>query len=287
MNKTLLKDKLKSYSALATAVFGTAAVAEAQTGYTDVNPDATLTTINDSLTSQDIDFDGDGNPEMIIGQYGFVLPNAGQINLSLTLFQPNDVAALLGYDDDGYPYIQALASGVLVDPAATNWYDTTAFGGSQASNSVGLPQFSVTYGQFNTGSDLYVGARFLLGSGTPTTHYGWVRLQVNATSTTTIVKDYAYRINPNTGLVTGQTGVGINEMPSNVWFVALNGKNIVVSAKEEGNVTVVDATGRKVATGTVVNGIAEINLGEDAAAGIYVVNFENNGVMGSKKVILN
>ncbi|WP_343632493.1 T9SS type A sorting domain-containing protein [Fluviicola sp.] len=282
MNKSLLKEKLKSYSALATAMFGTAAAADAQIVYTDVNPDVTLNVINDSLNAYEVDFDNDGNAEMIVASYGFVHPQAGQINLSINLIQPNNVAALLGYDDAGYPYVSALASGTLVDPAATNWYDTTAFGGSQAANAVNAVAFGA-YGQFNTGADLYMGARFVLATGT---HYGWVRIQVPTDVTSTMIKDYAYRTVPNMGLTTGQTGLGIAEMPANVWYTYVNGKNVTITSKEEGNLTIIDMTGKTVATGKMENGTATMNL-SDATSGMYIVQFENNGVMGTKKVILN
>lgn len=282
MNKSLLKEKLKSYSALASAVFGTAAAADAQIVYTDVNPDVTLNVINDSLNAYEVDFDSDGNADMIVGSYGFVHPTAGQINLSLNLIQPNDVAALLGYDDSGYPYTAALASGVLVDPAATNWYDTTAFGGSQASNAVDIATIGA-YGQFNTGADLYIGARFVLTTGT---HYGWVRIQVPTDVSSTMIKDYAYRVTPDTGLNTGETGLGIAEMPADVWFTSVNGKNVTITSKQQGNLTVIDMTGKTVATGKMENGSAVLNL-SNATSGMYIVQFEDNGVMGTKKVILN
>jgi hypothetical protein len=282
MNKSLLKEKLKSYSALATAMFGTAAAADAQIVYTDVNPDVTLNVINDSLSAYEVDFDNDGNADMIVGAYGFVYGGTVQVNMSLNLIQPNNVAALLGYDDAGYPYVSALASGTLVDPAASNWYDTTAFSGTQALNALNAAGFGA-YGQFNTGADLYIGARFVLATGT---HYGWVRIQVPTDVTSTMIKDYAYRTTPNMGLTTGQTGLGIAEMPANVWYTYVNGKNVTITSKEEGNLTVIDMTGKTVATGKMENGSATMNL-SNATSGMYIVQFENNGVMGTKKVILN
>ncbi len=281
MNKTLLNDKLKSYSAVAGSILATAASADAQIVYTDVNPDNVLTITNGTMNSFDVNFDGDAQVDVQIATYGY-LYGAYQLNYSLSAFPTGGTWALVGtvgaYGGEATP----LAASTMID-ASSAWVDETAAGGTTFFNAVTVTGIGPVAGTWATGSDAYLGARFTIGANT---HYGWVRMSVAADGTTTTVKDYAYKSTADSGIPAGDTGLGINEMPSNVWFVGVNGKSIVVSAKVDGALTVVDAAGRTVATGNVVNGEAIVTL-EDAATGIFVVSFENEGTMGTKKVVLN
>jgi hypothetical protein len=283
MNKSLLKEKLKSYSALATAVFGTAAAADAQIVYTDINPDTVLTVTNGTVASYEVDFDNDGNSDVAVSTYGY-LYGSYQINYSFTNVAPNTVAALLGATGSYGPEATGLSVGTFIDPAATTWMDTTAAGGTFFWNVAGMTGSGTPLaGTIATDADAYLAARFAIGANT---HYGWIRINVAADALTTTIKDYAYKINPNTGLNAGETGLGINEMPATTWFAGVNGNNIVVSAKVDGAIRVVDATGRLVATGTVENGEAVIKM-EDTAKGVFVISFESAGSIGTKKVVLN
>lgn len=281
MNKTLLNDKLKSYSAVAGTILATAASADAQIVYTDVNPDNVLTITNGTMNSFDVNFDGDAQVDVQIASYGY-LYGAYQFNYSLSAIPTGGTWALVGtvgaYGAEATP----IAASTMID-ASSAWLDETAAGGSTFFNSVGVTGVGQVVGTWGTGSDAYLGSRFTIGANT---HYGWVRMSVAADGTTTTIKDYAYKTTPDTGINAGDSGLGINEMPTNVWFVGVNGKSIVVSAKVDGALTVVDASGRTVATGNVVNGEAIVTL-DDAATGLFVVSFENEGAMGTKKVVLN
>jgi len=282
MNKSLLNDKLKSYSAVAGSILATAAAADAQIAYTDVNPDNVLTITNGTMNTYDVNFDGDAQVDVQIATYGY-LYGTYQFNYSLSAIPTGGTWALVGTVGAYGAEADAIAMSTMID-ASSAWLDETAAGGTTFFNAVAITGIGPVVGAvWATGSDAYLGSRFTIGSNT---HYGWVRMSVAADGTTTTIKDYAYKTTPDTGINAGDTGLGINEMPSNVWFVGVNGKSIVVSAKVDGPLTVVDAAGRTVATGNVVNGEAIVTL-EDAATGIFVVSFENAGTMGTKKVVLN
>jgi len=279
MNKTLLNNKLKSYSAIAGAVVAGSSAANAQIVYTDVNPDSVLTVANGTLSEYDVDFDGDANIDVAVATYGY-LYGSYQINYSLT-FIPGTSAVLAATGTYGGE-ITGLSSGSAIDPMSTSWMDTTANGGGTFFNLATI-NGTPAAGTMATGVDQCIGVRFMVGTNT---HYGWVRIQLASDLSTTTVKDYAYKTAPNTGLNCGETGLGIAEMPSTQWFAGTKGNTIVVSAKVDGDVTVIDAAGRLVANGQVVNGTASITV-ENAQAGMYIVNFTSNAGSGSKKVVLN
>jgi hypothetical protein len=286
MNKTLLKDKLKSYSALASAVFGTAAVADAQIVYTDVNPDATLAVINDSLNAFDVNFDNAGAPEMSIATYGYLYNYGGtdyQLNYVFSFVAPDATAALVASmqaaGTSSFPVTTSLASGTAIGSAST-WLDTTAAGGTFYFNSAyGFGQ--TLLGTANTGADTYIGARFLIGANT---HYGWVRINVAADASSVTIKDYAYNGTANGPINAGQT-VGIAEIAATSWNAYSNGTSIIVKAEFEGNVEVIDMTGNLITSGLIANGELSMDV-SNASAGMYLVRVTNGTTSATKKISL-
>lgn len=286
MNKTLLKDKLKSYSALASAVFGTAAAADAQIVYTDVTPDVTLSVINDSLNSYDVDFDNAGTPDMAIATYGYLYNYGGtdyQLNYVFSFVAPNATAALVAAMEtagtSSYPATTSLASGTAIGSSAT-WLDTTAAGGTFFFTSAyGFTQ--TLLGTANTGTDTYIGARFLIGANT---HYGWVRINVAADASSVVIKDYAYNATANGPINAGQT-VGVAEIAATSWNAYSNGSSIIVKADFDGNVEVIDMTGNLITSGVIANGELTMNV-SNASAGMYLVRVTNGTTTATKKISL-
>ncbi len=286
MNKTLLKDKLKSYSALASAVFGTAAAADAQIVYTDVTPDVTLSVINDSLNSYDVDFDNAGTPDMAIATYGYLYNYGGtdyQLNYVFSFVAPNATAALVAAMEtagtSSYPATTSLASGTAIGSSAT-WLDTTAAGGTfYFTSAYGFTQ--TLLGTANTGTDTYIGARFLIGANT---HYGWVRINVAADASSVVIKDYAYNATANGPINAGQT-VGVAEIAATSWNAYSNGSSIIVKADFDGNVEVIDMTGNLITSGVIANGELTMNV-SNASAGMYLVRVTNGTTTATKKISL-
>ena len=287
MNKTLLKDKLKSYSALASAVFGTAAVADAQVVYTDVNPDQVVTVTNGSLTDYVVDFNNDANEDLAIATYGYLYNYGGtdyQLNYVFSFVANNATAAMVGSmqaaGTSSFPVTASLASGTAIGAGST-WLDTTAAEGTLFfTAATGFGQ--TLLGTANTGNDVYLGARFLIGTNT---HYGWVRINVATDASSVTIKDYAYNATANGPINAGQT-VGITEITAASWNAYSTGSSIVVKSAFEGNVEVIDMTGKVITTGTVVNGEATMNVNE-AVAGMYLVRITNGSLTDTKKIALN
>lgn len=287
MNKSLLKEKLKSYSALATAVFGTAAAADAQIIYTDVNPDAVLTITNGTINDYIVDFNNDGNEDMAVATYGYLYNYGGtdyQINYVFSFVAQNATAALVGtmqtIGSQQAPITTNLTAGTVIG-ASSAWLDTTAAGGTTYfSAGYGLGQSFVGTG--NTGQDIYYGARFLIGTNT---HYGWVRVNIATDASQATIKDYAYNSTPNGPINAGQTA-GISEISAASWSAYGNGSSIKIKSSIEGNIEVIDLTGKTIASGAIKNGELTMNVA-NANTGMYIVRITNGSLTDTKKIVLN
>lgn len=288
MNKSLLKEKLKSYSALATAIFGTAAAADAQIVYTDVNPDEVLTVANGAITDFAVDFDNDGNEDIAVATYGYLYNYGGtdyQLNYVFSFVANNSTAAMAGalqtVGQNSFPATTSLAVGTTVGPAST-WLDTTAAGGTTYfTAAVGFGQTLV--GTANTGSDVYLGARFLIGANT---HYGWVRINVPTDASQVTIKDFAYNATANGPINTGQTA-GISEIDAASWSAYGNGSSIKINSSIEGDIEVIDLTGKLISSGTINSGSELILDVNNANTGMYIVRITNGSLTDTKKIVLN
>jgi hypothetical protein len=90
------------------------------------------------------------------------------------------------------------ASDSICDSLAT-WYDI---------NNPGTMAWGTSTGYWVGATDKYLPLRLLVGTNT---YYGWVRLDLQATSTSFTVKDYAYQSSPDVCIQSGQTLSGLNE----------------------------------------------------------------------------
>lgn len=287
MNKSLLKEKLKSYSALATAVFGTAAVADAQVVYTDVNPDEVLTMTNGSINDFAVDFDNDGNEDMAVATYGYLYTDGTtsyQYNYVLSFVAPNATSALVGsmqaVGSASLPLVTNLTAGTVIGPSSA-WLDTTAASGVQYFNVVALDG-SAVFGSPNAGADIYLGSRFKIGTNT---HYGWVRISIPTAVSQATVKDFAYNATPNTAITAGQTA-GLSKIDAASWNAYGNGSSIKIKSSVEGNVEVIDLTGKTIASGAIKNGELTMNVA-NANTGLYIVRLTNGSLTDTKKIVLN
>lgn len=288
MNKSLLKEKLKSYSALATAVFGSAAAADAQIVYTDVNPDFMSTTTNGNFDTYEVDFNNDGTSDLAVGTYGYLYNYGGtdyQFNYVLTIVQNSNVAAMVGtmqtLGSYSFAVTSNVASGATIGPSST-WLDTTAAGGTQYFNAV-TQNGTTMIGTANTGSDVYLGARFMIGADT---YYGWVRIVADAGCTSLTVKDFAYNSTADGPINAGQTTLGLTEIEESAWNTYVSNNNIIVKSDIEGTISVFGVDGTVIGNGEMENGTFTLNAA-NAAKGVYIVRITSGSVTATKKIILN
>lgn len=137
-------------------------------------------------------------------------------------------------NDNVDDFIIHFGTGVICSPQNNNAYSGNIVGGlhlpwalSQSNsicdslstwygaNSPGTMASGTSTGYWVGATDKYLALKLIVGSNT---YYGWVRLDLVATSTSFTIKDYAYNSTPNACIQTGQTVSGINENTSKTGF---------------------------------------------------------------------
>lgn len=183
-DKKSLQKRLAKYGILAVAITG-AESAEATIIYTDETPDFT-----GGVGSQYfLDLNSDGTDD-------FRIWHNGSSNLYISpLTASNEV---LGSGGSTFAYPFALSSGAAISSGAGTFFNNGFAGGFQSMN-----YGSCSFGNWCTVSDRYIGVRFAIGANI---HYGWVRLDVNATGSAWRVKDYAYEDVIGNSIVAGTIG---------------------------------------------------------------------------------
>ncbi|MDX2002132.1 MAG: T9SS type A sorting domain-containing protein [Chitinophagales bacterium] len=198
--KDSLSQKLAAYSALAA---GTAAAlmpneAEAKIVYTDECPDVNIQISgfafgffidNDTVE----DFKLSVQQGMYAGTYDY--------GLAAIFTPPGNAIAGDTYTTGGYsiPTPFALNAGDTIKSTLTFNNST----GATAPQYLGFDLGGlVSVGNWISATDKYIGIKFQING---QTHYGWIRLDVQVTPTTPIIriKDYAYEDVPNTPIVAG------------------------------------------------------------------------------------
>jgi len=281
MKKHNLENKLKTYSALATGVIAIGVNADAQVIYTDVNPDITQTTIGSYQLNLNNDTAVDFHIDRLTYVSGsnnidHVIVDGANSNELLTNMQPISSSS-------SYILAKALNTNNLIDSNETIW-ESFGFMNAQGIYS-GNP---VNLGNWQGVTDKYLGLRFKIAG---QWHYGWARLDVDATATSFTIKDYAYESTPNKKILAGQTVATINEnnLIDNISIYS-NNKTLFVDLKDnninDGTIKMYNMAGQEIKTCEINNANMQINV-EDLANGIYVVNIYNNQSIVSKKININ
>lgn len=140
-------------------------------------------------------------------------------NTGFSLDLNNDGAPDVTFQNPAYGSwgraLWAGAHGVVVNAAgkasalgAGQWIGPGANFGAPAAKMVYLSSYFGAVGPWANVTDRFLGLRFQIGSNT---HYGWVRMDVGATTNPlaiwATVKDWAYEDRPGTGLQAGETAV--------------------------------------------------------------------------------
>jgi hypothetical protein len=290
-NSTLEK-KLLKYSALTAGAVAITAGANAQLGYTDINPDSVLV---NNLEGADINFDGDANVDLAVGKQvasftgstgsssspGVVYNIAYQAAFAVTL--PGNTVMTVS---SGEP--AALALNTVIDAAgAFAGIDSGSFLGAVAATTFpAYPGYSYTQqlGQWVGANDLYLGAKFMIGANT---HYGWVRMSLSADAVTLTVKDYAYNMVANGPINAGAMGLGIAVNSDELALVnfANNRLDVNVIDGTNGNLTIINMEGKVVYNGSLNNYTQSIDL-SSMSAGLYVVNAEFTEGSFQQKIVV-
>jgi hypothetical protein len=288
------KTRLAWYAAAAAGVLGVAPSAGAQIVYTDLVPDGIAEDtedINDTLAvGPRVDFDGDGDIEIIFGE------DTGRfytVGASVGAPEGPDemvglIATLVPFGTGLYAYPIAMNAGAMVQDGA----DLIT----------GYPLFTFTF----TGSDpnlwvgagdAYVGVKFQLDDGQ---HFGWIRCEM-PTNGRLIIKDFAYESAVNTPIAAGDVGTATEPgalpegylfgLPSPHPVVGTSTFEIAVGATEQVRVEVIDVRGRVVATLhddiLPANVRRQVILNSDGlAGGVYVVRLTGESFTSTRRVAI-
>jgi hypothetical protein len=195
-----LARRLAAYSATVGVALTAASAASAQVVYVDVEPDVTFSRL--SQGDFDLDFDGDGTPDLRFrGDFDY---GSDWVTFQLRRWlDQNPSNGPLGYNNyKCNNLVSVLASGDAVGPVAPDrdfvdnrWLVKMAYGTFYESCSPWVNR------------DAYAGFRFVAGDGQ--IHYGWARLSVSRPPFVETLYDYAYEATPEATIVAGDTDSAI------------------------------------------------------------------------------
>lgn len=244
----------------------------AQVSYHDFDPDEEIhaTYAGESIN---IDFDGDQNPEInIYGTKhdttfsGFPVTLTG---FAMTTFGNTEIAggtALIGTET--VLEADTLLAGNTIDGALSyvNSSTPSIFPG------VGLSADASGFadaGKYSGAGFKYVGVQFEISG---STHYGWVRLSVNATHDTCIVDAYGYEATAATAIDAGDMGagtVGVSEFASEAAVIVQEGV-FRLSNLSGSNVTIYNILGEVEMSSRVTSENVQLNASR-LTSGVYLI----------------
>jgi len=299
MKKQLLKKYYAFIIPIAIGMMFSSAVTNAQVVYTDMNPDILLNCSGNNLCSEEysLDLNDDGisdfilatnklsnscgrctaNGILVIGPvYSAEISATAQSWIADTVggYALNTlIDSSLGWTNDSH--ILAKASRDCVPCVRGNYF-------------VDVPPrgpWSNIFGKYlaiktQVGTDFY---------------YGWIKLGVgiNISFVTITIMEYAYNSLPNQPILAGQTmttGIIENSLASSIdLFPNPADDHLAIDLGEnsrEVQITITDITG-KIIYNTIASDAQKVEVNtKDFAEGIYLVQIQAGGLMGTKKLIV-
>lgn len=263
----------------------------AQITYNNIN-DVTLTPTVGRETL-DIDMDGNGSIDFRV----FALDTSVQSQFGAVPVDAIGIDLIGNNQIDGSQ--QSTGAGdilsVKVYNAAEDINSSSNFMSGNPSNFVdggglGIGTSFGNAGDFVDETDKYIAVKFEIGTSIPTTHYGWIRVDVADDAASVTVKDFAYETAADTQIKAGDNGTTIigtsiseKELANAVVFYGNNELN-VQGITGSYNVSVVDLLGKSISN-TKVNNNATINL-NNVNNGIYLVQVTKGNSVVTKKVYI-
>lgn len=242
--------------ALSTSLF-------AQVNYTDI----TDVVLNATATGEqaDLDIDGDGNDDISILAVELNLGGT-PARVSACILAENEFTAMIGViDGNGLATPTALNLNDPINASAT-WLDTSD-SANEYYNAVDVDGLGAFAGTCATGTDVYLGVRFTIGSNL---HYGWVLVNIATNASTTTIKAFGYEETADTEILAGaqpsSASINKNVLSSSVYpNPALNVLNIEIN-EEVASINVLTLDGKVVAS---VNNDSKIDV-SGLNSGLYI-----------------
>lgn len=283
---TNLEKKLSKYSAVAGAVLATAAGADAQVVYTDVDPDVTVTGTGNNYL---LDLNNDGTDDYdlaVVMQSGTYAGGLVNYTIDLVGVNPLNSNSVMGTTGSIANYAAALDLNDMIDDAG-NFLTGGSVGLGLAGYGVvtGVYSTNLNIGNFANVTDKYLGLKLIAGG---MTYYGWARVDVDPSGTAFTVKDYAYNSDADQGIPAGALATGIGEASLQGVNIAQVMDKVVVNIEQTagtGQVVIMNMAGEEVKTQALSQGTHVLDT-EDLAAGVYVVSAQfENGTLNQKVMV--
>ena len=262
--------------------------ANAQIVYTDVNPDTTVTcSITPCAKSYNLDLNNDGTVDFTLytSRYSDPCNNTKQEVYISSQSGNGTVTLMMNANDTISSNLAFSASNGILRSVSSPI--SLVFNSCISSS-----------GNWTSGTDHYLGLQIAVGSNT---YYGWVLLNVALSQPGRgypgfvyfRVKDYAYNSIPDQPILAGQTittGINENSFASSINLFPNPANDHLTIALGSNNkkveVTISDITGKTVYTTTADDSDKiEVNTSE-FAEGIYIVQIQAGGFIGTKKLVV-
>jgi hypothetical protein len=262
-NPLFLKSTVASLCLLILSVYHSNVAA--QIIYTDI-PDLTPN------ATYPLDLNNDAIDDFII--------QMGAINKVVCYPQNNNAYAGEFINGTYLPWAMSLSDSIC--PSLATWYGL---------NNPGTMALGTNTGHWVGQTNKYLALKLMVGTNT---YYGWVRLDVLATSSSFTIKDYAYEGTPNVCIKAGQILTGINEQ-TNKTIIALfpnpfSTQTILKTDKylQNATLTIYDCFGQTVKEIKNISGKTITLLRNNLPTGFYFVRLkEYNKTFYTNKLIIS
>lgn len=235
--------------------------------YTDI-PDATPN------ATYPLDLNNDTIDDFII-QYGGSASSIGVI------CYPLNTNAYAGYYDNGTYLPWALAASTTICSSLATWYDTS---------NPGTMAWGTNVGQWVGETNKYLALKLVVGANT---YYGWARLDVNLTSSSFTLKDYAYESNPSACIESGQIVLGTSENTAfDTFSIFPNPFNYsttiqTIGTLKNATLTIYNSYGQKLKQFKNIKEQSFSIYRDNLPSGVYFVQLtEDNKIIAKDKLIL-
>ncbi len=288
--KKLLQKKFYACLPTGMAVIVTAMLFSASTNaqivYTDVNPDTTVKCMSPNFPcnkSYNLDLNNDGTIDFKLYSAWYTSP---------CLINTTKEVYISSQSGNGF-YTLVMNANDVIDSNLV--FSTSNVILRSITSDGSLVWNSCMSSSGSAFADRYLGLQLIVGANI---YYGWVRLDVGVIDhplilAQIILKDYAYNTIPNQPILAGQTvatGIVENAFASSIHLFpspATNHLTIALGSNiKKVEVTIADITG-KIIYSTTASDTQKIEVNtQDFAAGIYVVQIQTVGFIGTKKLVI-
>jgi len=289
-----VNEKLKQYSAMCISVLATQFSAKAEAVYTDIDPDLIL---DSDLDFAYIDLDNNGASDFVFFNFSYYTITSyfiTQLRQRVLVWPEGDGNAIAG-SHQTWDYIRYLPYTLETNQLIN---ETLIFQDGYNQRMAFKTYFSgltVAYGGnwYPEIIDHYLGVKFL--DAEDCLHYGWIRCDIKDNGRTLIIKDYAYEIKCNTGILAGDTigdtaSVDIEEINLlNVNIYSFNNDIFVqfLGISENYSFQILNLSGAKISSGNLSSNNNIISL-RDKPKGYYFVEiYKGNQKFAAKKIFIN